>query len=113
MQLKYLLQFVPAALAAVHTVDVGEDGLAFDPKTLTAAVGDKVIFTLYPQHNVAQSSFDKPCANDGGFYSGSYPSASNGAMRFVLTINDTNPIYYYCSLPTHCQSGMVGGINVP
>lgn len=37
---------------------------------------------------------------------------------FVITINDTNPIWFYCSqgvpaVYTHCAYGMVGVINPP
>lgn len=52
---------VTAALAAVHTVEVGEDGLVFNPETITAVPGDIVVFELYPSHNVVQGIFDSPC----------------------------------------------------
>lgn len=113
MQLKQLLAITPVlALAAVHHVDVGEGGLKFTPKTLTAAAGDVVIFQLHSNHNVAQSSFDQPCT-PSGFYSGPFSGSQNGALRFVLEINSTDPIYYYCGVPGHCQGGMLGGINLP
>jgi hypothetical protein len=28
-------------------------------------------------------------------------------------VNDTNPTFYYCGTPTHCQKGMFGIINPP
>ena len=28
-------------------------------------------------------------------------------------VNDTNPTFYYCGVPTHCQKGMFGIINPP
>jgi uncharacterized cupredoxin-like copper-binding protein len=34
-------------------------------------------------------------------------------MVFTVTVNDTNPIWFYCGVPTHCQAGMVGVINPP
>lgn len=34
-------------------------------------------------------------------------------MTFVTTVNSTDPIWYYCSLPGHCQAGMVGVVNPP
>lgn len=108
------LLFASTALAAVHTVDVGEDGLKFDPQTLTAAKGDIVIFTFYPSHDVAQASFSDPCKpSSNGFYGGPFGQTDNGKKKFVYTVNSTDPIYYYCSVQKHCQSGMVGGINVP
>lgn len=32
-------------------------------------------------------------------------------MSFLLTINDTNPIWFYESQVQNCQNGMVGVIN--
>jgi plastocyanin len=107
-----ILAFPAIALAAVHEVDVGEDGLVFDPKTLTAAQGDTVIFKLYPKHNVAQGAFNNPC-QPNGFFSGTFDTTDNGKKRFVVNITSTDPIYYYCAVPTHCKNGMVGGINLP
>lgn len=65
---------VTAALAAMHTVEVGEDGLAFNPQTITAVAGDMVVFELYPSHNVVQGSFSSPCqsSDSGCRWSGSY-----------------------------------------
>jgi hypothetical protein len=34
-------------------------------------------------------------------------------MTFVTTVNSTDPIWLYCSLGSHCQSGMVGVVNPP
>lgn len=28
-------------------------------------------------------------------------------------VNDTQPIFYYCGTPTHCEKGMFGIINPP
>ena len=52
---------VTATLAAVHTVEVGENGLNFSPQTITAVPGDMVVFELYTNHNVVQGSFSSPC----------------------------------------------------
>jgi hypothetical protein len=32
---------------------------------------------------------------------------------FTLMVNDTKPIWFYCSQKPHCQKGMVGVINAP
>jgi hypothetical protein len=37
----------------------------------------------------------------------------NQPMMFLVTINTTDPIYYYCGQIGHCQAGMVGVINPP
>lgn len=104
------------ASAATIDIDVGEDGLSFSPNSTTAAKGDTVVFHFYPgKHSVVEGSFDSPCdplAN--GFYSG-YLDSNSGESKttFVVTVNDTNPIWFYCSQVGHCQNGMVGVINPP
>jgi plastocyanin len=104
------------ALAASHSIDVGENGLVFSPTSTTAAVGDTVTFHFYPHsHGVARSSYGSPCAaiNDG-FNSGFVTIASGESpTTFTITINDTPPIWYYCPRSDHCQAGMVGVINPP
>lgn len=103
--------------AAVHTVDVGESGLTFSPQTLNPAVGDTVVFKLYPQHNVVSGSFSSPCLpSEGGnasFFSGPFSNTDNGAKKFVVNVTSTQPVYYYCAVQRHCQQGMVGGWNLP
>ncbi|TVY33116.1 Extracellular serine-rich protein [Lachnellula subtilissima] len=93
----------------VKIIDVGEDGLKFSPNTTTAAIGDTIEFHFYPpQHSVAQSSFDSPCVplNNG--------TVGKTKNVFSVLINDTNPIWFYCAAPTHCQNGMAGRPkNVP
>jgi len=37
----------------------------------------------------------------------------NNFPEFQITINDTNPIWGYCSQTGHCQQGMVFSINAP
>ncbi|KAE8361206.1 Cupredoxin [Aspergillus caelatus] len=103
--------------SAVQTVDVGEHGFSFDPDTLKVAPGGKVEFHFYPgNHSVAQASFNKPChpMNDSSIFSGFIaPSTGESDTVFTVTVNDTNPIWYYCGQIGHCQAGMVGVINPP
>lgn len=72
-------------------------------------------------HSVVQSTFDQPCQpiqnimpNVTGFFSGFMPVAAGATEMPVYTIavNDTRPIWFYCSQGRHCQAGMVGVINV-
>ncbi|KAK6001216.1 hypothetical protein QM012_002547 [Aureobasidium pullulans] len=116
----YLLPIVSSLLgsayAASHSIDVGEGGLVFSPNSTTAAVGDTVTFHFYPRaHGVARSSYASPCAAiDNGFNSGFVQVASGeSATTFTITINNTDPIWYYCPQGDHCQAGMVGVINPP
>jgi len=107
-----------APAAGVQVVTVGQNGLSFSPNSLTATVGSSVEFHFFPPtHSVAQSSFSTPCAppsNSSGFWSGLIQSSGGqNSNVFRITINDTNPIWFYCAFPTHCQSGMAGVINPP
>ncbi|KAI9930780.1 hypothetical protein MW887_011537 [Aspergillus wentii] len=103
--------------SAIQTVDVGEDGLTFKPDTINVAPGGKVEFHFYPgSHGVAEASFTKPChpLSDTSFFSGFIDSASGESTTvFTLTVNNTDPIWYYCPRTGHCEAGMVGVINPP
>jgi hypothetical protein len=75
---------------------------------------------LVQNHTVTQSTFDQPCvplANSKpgsvGFFSGFMPTKAGDMDMpiYTIQINDTKPIWYYCSQGKHCQMGMVGAIN--
>src|SRR3978361_1409060 len=105
-----LLSLISTTLAAKNYDIVVGPGLTFSPDTTTAAVGDTLTFHFDPDdHDIAQGEFDKPCDyKSGGFYSGAGSLVPSGKDVFIVTVNDTNPIYYYCTVPHHCQGGMVG-----
>jgi plastocyanin len=109
-----LLGYSRLLFAAVHFVEVGNNGsLVFVPERTPAEKGDTVVH-LYATHNVVQGDFSSPCTpNADGFYSGPYSDSDRGRLRFVVNVTNTDPIYYYCSVGKHCQLGMVGGINLP
>ncbi|KAF2635895.1 hypothetical protein P280DRAFT_553459 [Massarina eburnea CBS 473.64] len=109
------LCLIGTAFAAVHNVEVGKSGLTFDPSTLNPAVGDTVVFKLYPQHNVVSGPFASPCqpGNNGTFFSGPFSETNNGTKKFVVNVTTTDAVYYYCAVGAHCPSGMVGGWNIP
>jgi plastocyanin len=101
--------FLLPALAAAKTINiqVGASGLSYSPDSTTAAAGDVLNFQISSGHTVSQAAFSKPCApiNDSAIFSGT------GAQTFAVTVNDTNPLWFYCSTPTHCSSGMVFAVN--
>ncbi|PVH78932.1 hypothetical protein DL98DRAFT_560983 [Cadophora sp. DSE1049] len=111
-----------SAPGATHTVSVGADGLNFSPNQVFANKGDIIEYRFYPQnHSVARAAFgNEPCipyelTGPGrvGFWSGFNPIAlvlSNPPI-WRLLINDTEPIFFYCSSPGACLEGMVGVIN--
>ncbi|RVD85416.1 uncharacterized protein DFL_003739 [Arthrobotrys flagrans] len=95
------------------TDDDGND--VFEPATLKAATGDTVVFEFHPStHSVARGTFDKPCQplEKGGFYSGFLRVSGDAkSPTFTIKVEDSNPIWYYCTVGKHCQGGMVGVIN--
>lgn len=101
--------FTSVALAVNH--DVRIQGLAYIPSTVNAAVGDTVTFHFANNaHDVVEGSYAAPCTPaTGAFYSG----LDVADKKFVVTVENTDPQYFYCSVPGHCQAGMVGGINAP
>ena len=67
----FILVALPLASAMIHDISVGKGGLRYDPEMLTVAKDDTLRFHFYSEHNVAQSSFDKPCQPiDKGLFSG-------------------------------------------
>ncbi|KAF4554086.1 Hypothetical protein D9617_5g069620 [Elsinoe fawcettii] len=107
---------------STHTVLVGKADHVFEPNNLEAAVGDTVVFEFYPlNHSVVRADYRYPCvpyedtgSNRRGFFSGFLPVGriSNDMPQWNITINNTQPIFYYCSAPGSCINyGMVGAIN--
>ncbi|KAL2054401.1 hypothetical protein ABVK25_005149 [Lepraria finkii] len=115
------LSVVPFLLSLTHAtnipITVGADAeLAFNPQVITASVGDTLTFSYFPKnHSVVQSSFTDPCHPlADGFFSGFQPLAAGpGPVEFVVTVNDTKPIWIYCSQTSHCQKGMAMVVNQP
>ncbi|KAL6887044.1 Cupredoxin [Trichoderma evansii] len=100
-----------SASAAIIRVEVGQTGLKYTPDTIKANKGDIVEFHFDGMHSVVAGDFSKPCtpATSGGFYSGILPTGDE--TFFSITINNTDPVFFYCVVDSHCQGGMVGVIN--
>ncbi|KAI0181192.1 hypothetical protein GGR52DRAFT_22495 [Hypoxylon sp. FL1284] len=110
----------PAA-AATHTVQVGLQH-DFEPDTTKANPGDTIRFNFYPtNHSVVRAAFKNPCipwelTNDPAesFFSGPVvqPTLQSPVPTWDLMVNNTDPVFFYCSAPASCiQWGMVGVIN--
>jgi plastocyanin len=110
-----------ATVTGQHIVQVAPGAtFMFQPQVITAAVNETVTFAFPAgtlQHSVTQSSFAKPCNllnEDGGGPIG-FDSGFQSGTQFTITItNASQPIWFFCKQnpPSHCASGMVGGINV-
>jgi len=79
-------------------------------------------FQFYPtNHSVVRAEYKYPCipyedtgVDKVGFFSGFEPvdAILTQPPQYSIRINDTNPIFYYCSAPGACINyGMVGAIN--
>ncbi|KAL7920755.1 Cupredoxin [Trichoderma austrokoningii] len=112
-----VLGLASQASAETIRIDVGENGLAFTPDSVTAKVNDILEFHFHPiNHSVVLGDFANPCqpAKTGAFFSGFQPvSSGEGSEVFQVTVNSTDPMFFYCSqnVLSHCISGMSGVVN--
>lgn len=92
------------------------------PNVVLAEVGDFIEYQFYPtNHSVVRSEFGYPCipyedtgVDRIGFFSGFMPvdTILPDPPSYTIRVNDTAPIFYYCSAPGSCINyGMVGVIN--
>lgn len=112
-----------AALATLATlasatnfqVIVGGGPLAYNPNTVMANVGDTIEFVFMPKnHTATQSTFATPCqALPGGLDSGFVPVSANSTstQAMSITVNTTDPLWFYCRQTGHCANGMVFAVN--
>ena len=109
-----LSAYTTLAAAAVVSIDVSSSSgaFSFSPNSATAKVGDEVVFNWRAGgHSVVQGQGTNAACQpmNNGFFGGfQQPPAT-----FTIQVNDTNPIWCYCSTAGHCQNGMVGVINPP
>ncbi|TIB42168.1 hypothetical protein E3P86_00471 [Wallemia ichthyophaga] len=86
--------------------------LRFVPFAMQADVGDKIQFTwMANNHGVTKSSMTGLCnaTEDKPFKS----PVQNATTTFEITVDTTDPMFYYCPVGNHCASGMYGMINPP
>jgi plastocyanin len=75
MLMKLLLAAAAASQATATTtiINVGQNGLAFSPNSVTASVGDILEFHFFAgDHSAGLADFSSPCkpSANGGFFSG-------------------------------------------
>jgi hypothetical protein len=77
---------------------------------------------LAGKHTITQSNFDDACVPIGnvdpsvtGIYSGPMDAAAARAQgvvpSYTVMVNDTKPIWLYCTTGPHCANGMSMVIN--
>jgi plastocyanin len=103
-----------------HNVIVGADGeLKYAGNNIDAAIGDIIRFDFNStNHTVTESTFDKPCSpKDGGFNTGfnQFNNQNHTGIIFrEFEVKVNTPLWFYCAQTvkvSHCQKGMVLGIN--
>ncbi|TQV95019.1 hypothetical protein V2A60_009904 [Cordyceps javanica] len=132
--MKFTLATVAALVGAVQAISVqvvsvgrnpvnNATGLKFWPEKIKAAPGSMVQFQfLAGNHTVTQSDFDHPCmpikeVNPSalGIFSAYQPVAASAAKKeipvFTIMVNDTKPMWFFCSQGPHCEKGMAMVIN--
>lgn len=107
---------IPQARAAdIKVVVGGPNTFAFNPPSVNAVAGDRIIFSFREKsHSATQSTLAAPCVQaPGGFDSGLVPVAATDApdsKTAVFTVKNLDPVWVFCK--PHCQSqGMVFAIN--
>jgi plastocyanin len=111
-----------SSVQQTHTINVGDGGNKFNPPITQAAVGDLIEFDFFPpNHSVVRAEYKFPCipyedtgTDKVGFFSGFYPVdvILSNPPKWTVLVNDSYPIFFYCSAPGSCINfGMVGVIN--
>ncbi|KAJ4398465.1 hypothetical protein N0V91_010170 [Didymella pomorum] len=108
----------------IHLIKAGSGGFKFTPQELTnVSVGDIVTFEFYPpDHSVVQAEFGSACvpysyadkdhAGKGFWTETQWVKTTADITHYNITINDTQPIFFYCAAPNSCIGElMVGAIN--
>ncbi|RAL65434.1 hypothetical protein DID88_001001 [Monilinia fructigena] len=106
-----------AAAAATHTVTIGGTaGLVYTPESVSAAIGDMVVFNFESNnHTLTQSAFATPCEKlASGMDTGFVPNVNNTitpAPAMAMQVLTDAPQWFYCRQTAHCGKGMVFSIN--
>ncbi|KAJ7956720.1 Blue copper protein [Quillaja saponaria] len=77
-------------------------------------LGDKLIFNWTGTHTVgdlSKADYDN-CTTEIGKVSGPVFTSNLNQTVFTVTLNQTGPRYFLCTVSTHCSSGQKFSINV-
>jgi plastocyanin len=116
---------MPLTSSPMHREDAKQEaqgGHTFIPDVTQAEVGDFVEFQFYPtNHSVVRAAYKFPCipfekieTDKVGFFSGFHPvdAILDKPPTWTVRVNDTDPMFFYCSAPGSCINyAMVGVIN--
>ncbi|KAF2468442.1 uncharacterized protein BDR25DRAFT_173938, partial [Lindgomyces ingoldianus] len=105
-----------------HTISVGNGDHKMRPDVTQAEIGDIIEFRFFPpNHSIVRAEYTFPCIpyemtgkGKVGFFSGFHPvdAVLPNPPKWTIAINDTFPIFFYCSAKGSCiDYQMVGVIN--
>jgi len=120
-----VVALAPSAFGAEYLVGVGKDettgkkGVGFDPSVIHPQVGDVIAFEFRSgKHSVVQSTFGYPCqALLGGIDTGvqtvddNLPVDAPGLPQIRVTVNNTDPIWFFDEAGGQCKNGGVLAVN--
>ncbi|KAG6890220.1 hypothetical protein C0995_010232 [Termitomyces sp. Mi166 len=121
------LSSFPLVFGAEYLVGVGKDettgkkGLGFDPSVIHPAVGDTIVWEFRSgQHSVVESTFDNPCVGKTNGINTGVQTVSDslsvdapGLPRYTVTVNSTDPQWFFDEAGGLCNQGAVLAVNPP
>ncbi|CAG8436279.1 3029_t:CDS:2 [Diversispora eburnea] len=115
--MKFLFLFVACFVLAAYADDVviKVGNLKYDPQTVDVKNGDTLVFTWLSdgsQHDVIQSDSKGSCTASTKLTSLKTEIKSSGTWNYTVTEAANTKMWYFCSVASHCESGMYGTINV-
>ncbi|RDB19691.1 hypothetical protein Hypma_013350 [Hypsizygus marmoreus] len=118
------LTLLPLVFGAEYLVGVGKDettgkkGLGFDPSVIHPQAGDTIAWEFRSgQHSVVQSTFENPCTGNGGINTGvqtvsdSLSVDAPGLPIIRVTVNNTDPLWFFDEAGGLCSKGAVLAVN--
>ncbi|KZT11377.1 uncharacterized protein LAESUDRAFT_643145 [Laetiporus sulphureus 93-53] len=96
-----------------HTVIVAptQGVLRFVPFAVNATPGDTIFYMWNANNHTVTKGSELEICNEttDAFATGEHDKG----FTFTEMVNDTDPVFYFCSTPGHCEKGMFGIINPP
>ncbi|KAG5634087.1 hypothetical protein H0H81_003463 [Sphagnurus paluster] len=96
----------------------GKKGLGFDPSVIFPQPGDTIVWEFRSgQHSVVESSFAQPCVGSGGIDTGVFTVSdaldvdAPGLPRYTVTVNNTDPRWFFDQAGGLCNQGAVLAVN--
>ncbi|GBB95641.1 hypothetical protein RclHR1_25850001 [Rhizophagus clarus] len=111
--------FLLGVIAYVHAANInvvvgGPNGEnIFNPQTVSANIGDNIIFTwISGKHSIIESDAAGSCAKSIKSDAFSSSDAFTAPKVLNLSVNNVGKTWFYCGVPGHCANGMYGTLIV-